>query len=282
LKALGLLRVVTAAIDSSKLYVSGKWYENTAKVREQFKTVEGYKLFVVYEASMKVPIYLEFVPMNTANNTILAKKVKVPRSKRDKLRWLLTEVLENGVEYSAKRCSQLYAQEYNEPFNESKRKDDTVKKEPFEGEKEVIHFWITNITPQVDSAVQILDEYKNRWSIEIFFRDEKDEDHLNEFPCHSFRGIKTNLYFKFIACVILFLFKKLLTEKYRTMGLKRLRRYVIKQPAMLYYRDGNVQVDMHGKKQKARFNELRECMQESIEEIMENVSIGNDRLPVQS
>ena len=44
---------------------------------------------------------------------------------------------------------------------------------------------------------------------------------------------------------------------------------------MLYYRDGTVQVDMHGKKQKARFNELRECMQESIEEIMENVRIGN-------
>jgi hypothetical protein len=67
LKVLGLLRVVTVAIDSSKLYVSGKWYENTAKVREPFKTVEGYKLFVVYEASMKVPIYLEFVPMNTAD-----------------------------------------------------------------------------------------------------------------------------------------------------------------------------------------------------------------------
>ena len=39
---------------------------------------------------------------------------------------------------------------------------------------------------------------------------------------------------------------------------------------------------VHGKKQKAWFNELRECMQESIEAIMENVRVGNDRLPVQS
>ena len=76
LKVLGLLRVVTIAIDSSKLYVNGKLYENTAKVREQFKTVEGYKLFVVYEAYLKVPIHLEFVPMNTADNTILINLLK--------------------------------------------------------------------------------------------------------------------------------------------------------------------------------------------------------------
>ena len=116
LKVLGLLRVVIVAIDSSKLYVNGKLYENTAKVREQFKTVED----------------------------------------------------------------------------------------------------------------------------------------LNDFPCRAFRGIKTNLYFKFIAFVILFVFKKLLTEKYRNAGLTVLRRYIIKQPAVLYYRKGEVLVDMHGKKQKKR------------------------------
>jgi len=418
LKVLGLLRVVTIAIDSSKLYVNGKWYENTAKVREQFKTVEGYKLFVVYEAYLKVPIYLEFVPMNTADNTILinlleesmrvvgkikrvlidrgfydetnfewmrrhgieyiapgkegteiskfvhdipdakyreermpdrgyqpktergkkkkierdakikpvkladvmynghtrviAKKVKVPFSKRDKLLRLLTEVLENGAEYSANGYSRLYLQEYNEPFNESKnpesvmrnallempfiektgpnksrkykinRKNATIKKEPFECGKEVIPFWITNVKPRADSAVQILDEYKNRWSIEIFFRDEKNEDNLNHFPCRSFRGIKTNLYFKFIAFVILFVFKKLLTDKYRNAGLTILRRYIIKQPAVLYYQDGEVRVDMHGKKQKERFNGQLECMEQSIEEIMSKASICEGILPVQT
>lgn len=419
LKVLGLLRVVTVAIDSSKLYVNGKLYENTAKVREQFKTVEGYKLFVVYEAYLKVPIYLEFVPMNTADNTILinlleesmrvvgkikrvlidrgfydetnfawmrrhggieyiapgkegtgiskfvhdipgdkyreermsdrsyqpktgmgkikkkerdakikpvkladvmynshtrviAKKVKVPLSRRDKLLRLVTEVLGNGAEYSAKRYSQLYRQEYNEPFNESKNpesvmrnallemqfiektgpnksrkykingKSGAVKKEPFECEKEEIHFWITNVKPRADSAVQILDEYKNRWSIEIFFRDEKGEDNLNHFPCRAFSGIKTNIYFKFIAFVILFVFKKLLTEKYRNAGLTILRRYIIKQPAVLYYRDGEVLVDMHGKKQKERFNEQLECMEQSIEAIMSKASICEGILPVQS
>jgi len=420
LKVLGLLRVVTVAIDSSKLYVNGKLYENTAKVREQFKTVEGYKLFVVYEAYLKVPIHLEFVPMNTADNTILinllkesmrvvgkikrvlidrgfydemnfewmrrpgieyiipgkegteirefvhaipddkyreermpdrdyqpktekgkkkkierdakikpvkladvmynshtrviAKKVKVPLSKRDKLLRLLTEVLENGVEYSAKRYSQLYLQEYKEPFNESKnpesvmrnallempfiektganksrkykidRKNATIKKEHknFECEKEVIHFWITNVKQRAVSAVQILYEYKNRWSIEIFFRDEKNGDNLNDFPCRSFRGIKTNLYFKFIAFVILCIFKKLLTDKYRNAGMTILRRYIIKQPAVLYYRKGEVWVDMHGKKQKKRFNEQLECMEQSIEAIMSKVSICGGILPVQA
>ena len=71
------------------------------------------------------------------------------------------------------------------------REDDKVKKEPFEGEKDVIHFWITNHKTACDALLS--------------------------------------------------------------------RRYC----------------PVHGKKQKARFFELRECMQESIEEIMENVRIGN-------
>jgi hypothetical protein len=250
--------------------------------------------------------------MYNSHTRVIAKKVKVPLSRRDKLLRLVTEVLGNGAEYSAKRYSQLYRQEYNEPFNESKNpesvmrnallemqfiektgpnksrkykingKSGAVKKEPFECEKEEIHFWITNVKPRADSAVQILDEYKNRWSIEIFFRDEKGEDNLNHFPCRAFSGIKTNIYFKFIAFVILFVFKKLLTEKYRNAGLTILRRYIIKQPAVLYYRDGEVLVDMHGKKQKERFNEQLECMEQSLEAIMSKASICEGILPVQS
>ena len=78
------------------------------------------------------------------------------------------------------------------------------------------------------------------------------------------------------------MFKKLLTDKYRNAGLIILRRYIIKQPAVLYYRDGEVRVDMHGKKQKERFNEQLECMEQSIEAIMSKASICEGILPVQT
>jgi hypothetical protein len=49
---------------------------------------------------------------------------------------------------------------------------------------------------------------------------------------------------------------------------------------VLYYRDGEVWVDMHGKKQKERFNEQLESMEQSIEVIMSKASICEGILPV--
>ena len=128
---------------------------------------------------------LEFVPMNTADNTILihlleeAMRVvgKIKRALIDRgfydeknFAWMRQQKMEyiapgkggtdisefahalSDTNYHGKRMPDRGYQPKTERGKRAKmardakinRKDETVKKEPFEGEKEVIHFWITN------------------------------------------------------------------------------------------------------------------------------------------
>jgi hypothetical protein len=57
----------------------------------------------------------------------------------------------------------------------SKEKRDSQK----EKSKTHIEIWLSNIPVATHSAKEIIDEYRNRWGIEVFFKEEKSYWYLN-------------------------------------------------------------------------------------------------------
>jgi hypothetical protein len=94
--------------------------------------------------------------------------------------------------------------------------------------KKSIEIWLINIPASVCSAKGIIDEYRNRWCIEIFFREEKSYWYLDKLPSRKINAVKCTIYFNFIAYNLISIFKKALSEKYRNVGIKVLRREVLR------------------------------------------------------
>jgi hypothetical protein len=150
--------------------------------------------------------------------------------------------------------------------------------------KKHIEIWLSNIPATTHSAKGIIDEYRNRWGIEVFFKEEKSYWYLNNLPGRKVDAVKCTIYFNFIAYNLISIFKKTLSQKYHDVGIKVLRRKVLRKNAILYFDVGGFELEFNSMKAKegyleqiasiSHFVEMRREMIEilGIDSVMNEVS----------
>jgi len=121
--------------------------------------------------------------------------------------------------------------------------------------KKSIEIWLTNIPASVCSAKGIIDEYRNRWCVEVFFKEEKSYWYLNKLPSRKINAVKCTIYFNFLAYNLISIFKKTLSEKYQSVGIKVLRREVLRKNAIMYFNEDGFELEFNAKKAKAGYHE---------------------------
>ena len=95
--------------------------------------------------------------------------------------------------------------------------------------KKSMDIWLTNIPASLQSAKGIIDQYRNRWGVEVFFKEEKSYWYLNKLPWRKINAVKSTIYFNFIAYNLISIFKKTLSEKYQNVDNKVLRREILRK-----------------------------------------------------
>jgi hypothetical protein len=121
--------------------------------------------------------------------------------------------------------------------------------------KKHIEIWLSNIPVATHSAKGIIDEYRNRWGIEVFFKEEKSYWYLNNLPSRKLDAVKCTIYFNFIAYNLISIFKKTLSQKYHNVGIKVLRREVLRKNAIIYFDVGVFELEFNAKKAKEGYLE---------------------------
>jgi hypothetical protein len=121
--------------------------------------------------------------------------------------------------------------------------------------KKSIDIWLTNIPASLQSAKGVIDEYRNRWGVEIFFKEEKSYWYLNKLPSRKINAVKCTIYFNFIAYNLISIFKKTLSEKYQNVGIKVLRREVLRKNAIMYFNEDRFELEIKVKKTKEAYYE---------------------------
>jgi hypothetical protein len=121
--------------------------------------------------------------------------------------------------------------------------------------KKHIEIWLSNIPIATHSAKGIIDEYRNRWGIEVFFKEEKSYWYLNNLPSRKLDAVKCTIYFNFIAYNLISIFKKTLSQKYHNVGIKVLRREVLRKNAIIYFDVGVFELEFNAKKAKEGYLE---------------------------
>lgn len=121
--------------------------------------------------------------------------------------------------------------------------------------KKHIEIWLSNIPVATHSAKEIIDEYRNRWGIEVFFKEEKSYWYLNNLPSRKLDAVKCTIYFNFIAYNLISIFKKTLSQKYHDVGIKVLRREVLRKNAIIYFDVGGFELEFNAKKSKEGYLE---------------------------
>ena len=119
-----------------------------------------------------------------------------------------------------------------------------------EKSKTHIEIWLSNIPVDTHSAKDIIDEYRNRWSIEVFFKEEKSYWYLNNLVSRNLKVVKCTIYFNFIAYNLISIFKKTLSPKYHNVGIKVLRREVLRKNSIVYFDVGGFELEFNSKKAK--------------------------------
>jgi len=121
--------------------------------------------------------------------------------------------------------------------------------------KKSIDIWLTNIPASLCSAKGVIDEHRNRWGVEIFFKEEKSYWYLNKLPSRSTKinAVKCTIYFNFIAYNLISIFKKTLSEKYQNVGIKVLRREVLRKNAIIYFNEDEFELEFNVKKTKEKY-----------------------------
>jgi len=118
-----------------------------------------------------------------------------------------------------------------------------------------IEIWLSNLPVATHSAKEIIDEYRNRWSIEVFFKEEKSYWYLNNLVSRKLDAVKCTIYFNFIAYNLISIFKKTLSQKYHNVGIKVLRREVLRKNAIVYFDVGGFELEFNAKKAKEGYLE---------------------------
>ena len=139
--------------------------------------------------------------------------------------------------------------------------------------KKSIEIWLTNIPASIHSAKGIIDEYRNRWSVEVFFKEEKSYWYLNKLPSRKINAVKCTIYFNFIAYNLISIFKKTLSEKYQNVGIKVLRREVLRKNAIMHFNEGGFELEFNAKKAKAGYHEQIASINSFVEKMREKRDI---------
>jgi hypothetical protein len=121
--------------------------------------------------------------------------------------------------------------------------------------KKHIEIWLSNIPESTHSAKDIIDEYRNRWCIEVFFKEEKSYWYLNNLVSRKLDVVKCTIYFNFIAYNLISIFKRTLTQKYHNVGIKVLRREVLRKNAIIYFDGDWFELEFNAKKAKEGYLE---------------------------
>lgn len=107
----------------------------------------------------------------------------------------------------------------------------------------VYHSYLTNIPKEEVSALQLIDNYSKRWSIEHFFREIKKNYGLCVLPSTDYGIVQNHVAMVLIMYILVTLFKKALGGSFATCSLKTLKKnffrasvYRIKKehPELLY------------------------------------------------
>jgi hypothetical protein len=139
--------------------------------------------------------------------------------------------------------------------------------------KRGIEIWLTNIPASLQSAQGIIDEYINRWNVEIFFKEEKSYWYLNKLPSREINAVKCTIYFNFIAYNLISIFKKTLSEKYQNVGIKVLRREVLRKNAIMYFTEDGFELEFYVKKTKEKYHEHIESINSFVTKRREKMDI---------
>lgn len=131
--------------------------------------------------------------------------------------------------------------------------------------KKHIEIWLSNIPVATHSAKEIIDEYRNRWGIEVFFKEEKSYWYLNNLPSRKLDAVKCTIYFNFIAYNLISIFKKTLSPKYHNVGIKVLRRKVLRKNAIIYFDVGGFELEFNSMKAKEGYLEQVASISQFVE-----------------
>jgi len=119
--------------------------------------------------------------------------------------------------------------------------------------KKSIDLWLTNIPASLCSAKGVIDEYRTRWGVEVFLKEEESYWYLNNLPRRKINAVKCTIYFNFVAYNLISIFKKTLSEKYQNVGIKVLRREVLRKNAIMYFNEDGFELEFNVKKTKEAY-----------------------------
>ena len=139
--------------------------------------------------------------------------------------------------------------------------------------KKSIDLWLTNIPASLCSAKGVIDEYRNRWGVEVFFKEEKSYWYLNNLPSRKLNAVKCTICFNFIAYNLISIFKRTLSEKYHNVGIKVLRREVLRKNAIMYFNEDGFELEFNVKKTKEKYYEHIESINSFVEKMREKRDI---------
>lgn len=227
-----LLTANRIAIDSTSILVSGKNYPKVGSITRNGKYQTGYKLSIAFDIDAKIPLAYILTPLNVHDCNLLIPLIKMVQNNfQNKLKVIVLDRGYYGVEFF-KFLRSINVKFFIpvKKFSAFKNKLIDLKKDHFIFSKKLNLFYkddILNIqkygnlrcifvmskdfkdwmpleekskevwailTNDFDmSPNRILKTYRDRWQIEVFFKQCKGELGLNRFPGRDYRIINMHI-----------------------------------------------------------------------------------------
>lgn len=227
-----LLTANRIAIDSTSILVSGKNYPKVGSITRKGKYQTGYKLSIAFDIDAKIPLAYILTPLNVHDCNLLIPLIKMVQNNfQNKLKIIVLDRGYYGVEFF-KFLRSINVKFFIpvKKFSAFKNKLIDLKKDHFIFSKKLNLFYkddILNIqkygnlrcifvmskdfkdwmpleekskevwailTNDFDmSPNRILKTYRDRWQIEVFFKQCKGELGLNRFPGRDYRIINMHI-----------------------------------------------------------------------------------------
>jgi hypothetical protein len=140
-----------------------------------------------------------------------------------------------------------------------------------ENEKETVNIWITTLSGKTPE--QIIEEYRNRFSIEMLFRELKSEWGIKEFPSSKINAIKSYLFFTFMSYDIISIFKRSLTPEYRNMGIKLLRIKIFQKNSIVKWTEEGFKLKFNSKRYEKRYKDQLQSILSFIEDRQNEIGL---------
>lgn len=110
------------------------------------------------------------------------------------------------------------------------------------GGKMCIGIGLTNIPASAQFTKGIVGKYRSRWNIDVFFKEWGSCWHLVKLSGRKLNAVKCMIFFNVLAYNLIFIFKKSLSEKCQNVGIKMLRRGVLRKNAFMYFNDSGFEL----------------------------------------